>query len=228
MSPFFYKIFHNILPLYKGRNLFWQFVFIALSLVFVNMGFDWFYYQSTRGETLQLLLFPAIFIGFLIPIILPIIMFIYAKLKNNKRVLNTAYAIAQAALLGLGISSLYKVFTGRVGPPYFLTGIDTSHLFRLGFMRGGAFQGWPSSHTSVAFAMSATLFALYPENKYIKYLIFIYALYIGIGVSVNIHWFSDFIAGAILGTMIGITVGKSFLERYRIENPINRNQYSRL
>ena len=27
----------------------------------------------------------------------------------------------------------------------------------------------------------------------------------------TIHWFSDFVAGAILGTVIGVVVGKSFL-----------------
>jgi hypothetical protein len=29
-----------------------------------------------------------------------------------------------------------------------------------------------------------------------------YALYVGIGVSMTIHWLSDFVAGAILGTVI--------------------------
>ena len=132
--------------------------------------------------------------------------------------MNTAYAISQAAILGLGISSFYKIFSGRQGPPHFLTSLNTSELFRFGFLRGGAFQGWPSSHTTVAFAVSATLFALYPEKKFLKYWVFIYALYIGIGVSVNIHWFSDFVAGSFLGIMIGIVVGKSFFERYRISN----------
>jgi membrane-associated phospholipid phosphatase len=38
-----------------------------------------------------------------------------------------------------------------------------------------------------------------------------YALYIGLGVSMTIHWFSDFAAGAIIGSAIGAVVGKSFL-----------------
>jgi hypothetical protein len=38
-----------------------------------------------------------------------------------------------------------------------------------------------------------------------------YALYIGLGVSMTIHWFSDFSAGAVLGTAIGTVVGKSYL-----------------
>ncbi|HUC88739.1 MAG TPA: phosphatase PAP2 family protein [Candidatus Paceibacterota bacterium] len=215
MSAFFYKIFQNIAELYKKRNLLWQIAFIILTYIFVNTGFDWIYYRSTRGATLQSTLFPAVILGFLIPVLLPVAMFLYSAIKKSKRMLNAAYAIIQAGLLGLGISSLYKVFTGRMGPPHFLNSIDTSRMFRFGFLDGGAFQGWPSSHTSVAFAMSVALFTLFPENKFVRYGALLYALYIGIGVSVNIHWFSDFIAGAILGTMIGIAVGKSFLERYK-------------
>jgi membrane-associated phospholipid phosphatase len=40
----------------------------------------------------------------------------------------------------------------------------------------------------------------------------LYAFYIGIGVSMTIHWFSDFAAGAIVGSVIGAVVGRSFQE----------------
>jgi membrane-associated phospholipid phosphatase len=73
------------------------------------------------------------------------------------------------------------------------------------------FWGWPSSHTTVAFAMAFAIFTLYPKQKWLGLLAIIYALYIGIGVSMTIHWFSDFLAGAIIGTIIGMVVGKSFL-----------------
>lgn len=216
MNTFFYKLSKNIFTLYKGHNLLLQIIFIIITSVLVVTGFDWFYYESTRGSVLQSFLFPAVILGFFIPIILFIYMFLYSIITRNKRTLNTTYAIFQAGLLGLGISSLYKVFTGRVGLPHILSSIDTSRIFQFGFYRGGAFEGWPSSHTSVAFAISMALFTLYPENKLIRYVSIAYAFYIGIGVSVNIHWFSDFIAGAILGTIIGITVGKSFLNRYKM------------
>ena len=83
MSIFFYKIFQNIKELYRGRNLFWQFVFIILSFISVTTGFDWFYYQITRGEVLQFILFPPVFVGFLMPIFLPIILFVYSKYKEH-------------------------------------------------------------------------------------------------------------------------------------------------
>lgn len=215
MSPFFYKLYKNIATLYKGRNLLWQGIFIILTYILVNTNFDWIYFQVTRGVMLQSFLFPAAIIGFFIPVAIPISMFLYGVIIKDKKILNTVYAVVQAGLLGLGISSFYKVLTGRVGLPHSLMSIDTSHIFQFGFYQGGAFQGWPSSHTSVAFAMSIALFILYPKNKFIRCVSIIYAIYIGLGISVSIHWFSDFVAGAILGTIIGITVGKSFLERYR-------------
>jgi membrane-associated phospholipid phosphatase len=39
----------------------------------------------------------------------------------------------------------------------------------------------------------------------------LYACYVGLGVSMTIHWFSDFAAGAIIGSVIGAVVGKGFL-----------------
>lgn len=217
MPTFSYKFFQNIKSLYKGRNLIWQAVFIASTYILVKIGFDWFYYQSTGSETIQLFLFPAVILGFFIPIFLPLWLLLHSFFIKNLRIRNTAYAIMQSAFLGLGISSLYKVFTGRVGLPHILNSIDTSQIFQFGLYRGGAFQGWPSSHTSVAFAVSMTLFTLYPENKLIRYASIAYAVYVGLGVSTTIHWFSDFMAGAILGTIIGITVGKSFLDGYNFK-----------
>lgn len=216
MNPFFYKLYKNITQCYKGINLLWQGVMIVLTFILVNTGFDWFYYNATRGATLQAFLFPAVILGFVVPVLGCATILIYGAITKNKKILNTGYALSQAGILGYLISSFYKIFTGRVGPMHSLTSkMDISHMFRFGFWRGGAFQGWPSSHTASSFAISVALVMLYPKNKFIKYTAIIYALYIGIGVSTNIHWFSDFVAGAILGTIIGISVGKSFYQRYK-------------
>jgi membrane-associated phospholipid phosphatase len=88
--------------------------------------------------------------------------------------------------------------------------IDTSHGFQFGLLKGGVFWGWPSSHTTVTFAMMVCLIMLYPKNKILVFLALLYAFYIGLGVSVTIHWFSEFTAGAIIGSVIGTVVGRSF------------------
>jgi membrane-associated phospholipid phosphatase len=87
--------------------------------------------------------------------------------------------------LGLAISSFYKVFTGRIPPPHFLGHgplVDISHGFRLGFLRGGIYEGWPSSHSTIAFAMAVVLWKLYPENQIARYAALLYAFYVSIGV----------------------------------------------
>jgi hypothetical protein len=37
----------------------------------------------------------------------------------------------------------------------------------------------------------------------------------GIGVSLNVHWASDALAGALIGYAVGKTVGKSFTKLYK-------------
>ena len=122
-------------------------------------------------------------------------------------------------MLGYFISCGYKAFTGSIPPPFrgFRISatsdgslIDTSHGFQFGFLKGGVFWGWPSSHTTVTFAMTVCLITLYPKNKMLVFFALLYALYIGLGVSVTIHWFSEFVAGAIIGSVIGTVVGRSF------------------
>jgi len=88
--------------------------------------------------------------------------------------------------------------------------IDSSHGFQFGFLKGGIFWGWPSGHTTVAFSMALCLTMLYPKNKIVVLGALLYAFYVGLAVSVTIHWVSEFAAGAIIGSVIGMTVGKSF------------------
>ena len=213
MNELFYTLGKNIGRIFMGRNFFWHLAMIALTAIIILSGFDWLYYEATRNSVLQIIGFGAAGLGFLVPVFLPIILYTVGTARKNLRLKYAAYASIQAGILGLAISSLYKVFTGRVGLPHIANAIDTSHVFQFGIYRGGAFQGWPSSHTAVAFAMSFALITLFLEKKIFRSILFVYALYIGIGVSMTIHWFSDFVAGAILGTVIGIVVGKSFLQK---------------
>jgi hypothetical protein len=72
--------------------------------------------------------------------------------------------------------------------------------------------------------MGTCLWKLYPDNPYIKYGSFAYAGFIGIGISLNIHWFSDFFAGALIGYAIGATVGDSF--KKLLDNNFENNPVS--
>ncbi len=155
-------------------------------------------------------MFHAAPIGWFVPIFVPPILIASGFVANHRGFYFTGWAIAQAALLGSIISSIYKAFTGRVHPPH-TAGTDISHHFQFGFLRGGVFWGWPSSHTTIAFAMAVALVTLLPKHRWLGCTALAYAIYIGIGVSMTIHWFSDFAAGAIIGAVIGRVVGKCFL-----------------
>jgi len=214
MPAFFYNLSKNIMKCFRGYNLLWQLLAIILTYIIVTSGFDWLYFKSSRSSLLHSLLFPAVILGSLLPIIVPFALYTFGKVRKNLKSISTANALGQTTIIGLLISSFYKAFTGRVHPLRVLTQVtmDISREFRFGFLRGGVFWGWPSSHTTIAFAMAVTLIMLYPKNKVVRYLAIYYALYIGFGVSISIHWFSDFVAGAIIGTVIGVVVGNSFRE----------------
>jgi hypothetical protein len=64
--------------------------------------------------------------------------------------------------------------------------------------------------TTLTFAIMTCLIMLWPKNKPLMAGALIYAFYIGLGVSVTIHWFSEFVAGAIIGSVCGTVVGTSF------------------
>jgi membrane-associated phospholipid phosphatase len=215
MFGFFHDILKNIKKIFWGRNLLWHLLAIALTYIFVSSGFDWLYFQATRSAALRTFFWPAVFLGLLVPLFGILIFLAWSAIRKNQKLLNTAFALGQAAIFGFLASDFYKFFTGRPGPPDIFGNssvTDTSHIFRFGFLRGGVFFGWPSSHTAVAFAMAVTLFVLYRNNKLVRYTSILYALYIGIGVSMTIHWFSDFAAGMIFGSLIGMVVGRSFLK----------------
>ena len=209
---FFSTLPANILRSFRGKRLLWHILAMAATWFSVSSGFDWRYFKMTRPFARYL--FPAVFLGWLVPVLFPVISYIVGILGKKRSIIFSAYAAAQAAVIGLVISSFYKSLTGRPGlREARLRMIDTSREFRFGFLKGGVFFGWPSSHTTVAFAMAAAVWTMYPESRTVRCIALLYALFVGVGVSMTIHWFSDFLAGVIIGTVIGMTAGNAFRTR---------------
>jgi len=232
MKPLFYKFWKNILDSFRDYNWAYHLLAIALTYIIVVSDFDWKYFQFFSGSFLSSILFSAALVGFLFPFLAPITLLVFGKIRKNISLLNTGFALGQAGIIGYLISTSYKVFSGRAGPPLNHLNnaildinplshinsslLDTSRIFQFGFLRGGISWGWPSTHATVAFAMAFALWTLYPKNKTLRIFALVYAFFIGIGVSMTIHWFSDFVAGAIIGTVIGIVVGKTFKTRNQL------------
>ena len=223
MKQFLVTLPRNFIGCFTGWRLIGHLVAILLTVILVTSGFDWHYFLATRSPALRSWMWPAVFIGGLLPIYLPLLLLAFGFLAKNTRTILTGWAVAQAELLGALIIIAYKAFTGRAHPARSV-GADISHVFHFGWLRGGVFWGWPSSHTTIAFAMAMTVFTLYPKQRWLGFAAILYAFYIGIGVSMTIHWFSDFVAGAIVGSVIGAVVGKNFMENiqrstFNIQSP---------
>jgi membrane-associated phospholipid phosphatase len=210
MKQFLVTIPGNFIGCFKGRMIVWHLVAILLTAILVRSGFDWQYYLAMRNPGLRLWMWPAVVIGGLVPLTVPLFLIIVGFIIQSTRTRLTGWAIGQAALFSSLISSTYKAVTGRAHPSHG-GGTDLSHVFHFGWLRGGVFWGWPSSHATIAFAMAVTVFTLCPKQRWLGWVAILYAFYVGIGVSMTIHWFSDFAAGAIIGSVIGAVVGKSFL-----------------
>lgn len=214
----FSKLFHNF-----GEHFVGSFAYnygmshiagIGLTYGMVESGMDWEIRKFTsRNNGVQYTGFPSVIIGGLVPLILPASLYYYAGSEKNYQLQNAALAMGQSAMLAWTISSLYKAGTGRKPPSDFQkeeSKSDYSDDFQFGFYRRSIFDGWPSGHAMTAFAMATTLVELYPDNSTVKYSAFLYAAFIAVGISVNIHWASDAVAGALMGYAIGKTVGPGF------------------
>jgi membrane-associated phospholipid phosphatase len=211
----FYRFPRNAIAIFTGRNLLGHISAVALTVAIVITGGDWAYYRWTRVEAFFVLARPALRLGMLMPILGPLVILLAGEVTKNRRLISAGWAMGQAALLAYLTTSCYKAITGRRPPPFHGSFsapalIDSSHGFQFGFLRGGIFWGWPSGHTTVAFSMALCLIMFYPKNKIIVFCALLYAFYIGLAVSVTIHWASEFAAGAIIGAVIGMTVGRSF------------------
>ncbi len=209
---FFLILWRNLIGCFKGRMALWHLAAILLTVVLVTLGLDWQYFAATRGAELLKFARPAVRWGSRLPLFAPVVLLVLGFVSRNAKFYRFAGAVVQAVILGSLISSTYKAFTGRVHPMHEL-GADISRDFRFGFLRGGVFWGWPSSHTTIAFAMGVTIFMMLPKQRWAGLLAVAYSLYVGLGVSVTIHWLSDFVAGAIIGSVIGVVVGRAFYGR---------------
>ncbi|MCE9541190.1 phosphatase PAP2 family protein [Candidatus Kaiserbacteria bacterium] len=214
MKNFFRQLFGNARAIFSPASLPWHTAAILLTVVSVLSGFDWWWFELSRNATLLSLLLPAALIGFFMPFAVPMALVLIGIYKNDPQYRAKALAVAQAVIIAFLLSALYKALTGRVHPEVTQLSdlVDISRQFQFGFLRGGIFWGWPSSHTTVAFAEAFALYHLF-GNKRARIVFIIYAFYIGLCVSMTIHWFSDFAAGAIFGTLVGTIVGRSFLKR---------------
>jgi len=230
--PFFSTLFYGI-----GTNTLHSFTYnyglnYAIGIVgtyaFVESGADWEWNKMAyNNKAIAYCGIPFGVIGTFAPIAAPLWMYYYGRNHQDKKLQIAGLAVGQAAMLGVGISSLMKAFTGRHAPDILDRDSnrgDFSDDFAFGFLERGIINGWPSSHTAIAFAMATTLKELYPDNKNIQIYATAYEFSVGFAMSLFAHWASESFAGALVGYAIGKSVGSNFNKL--LNNTTDESKYS--
>ena len=202
------RLARDLARVFAPRFLPWHLLAICLTIVLVTSGFDGWVAATARGTDIRRLAFLAGRIGFWMPIVAPLAMLALGWLRRDGWLTKSAWHVAESEVLAVGICAAYKALTGRPGPTSVRDGAfdAVSRIFRFGFLRGGVFWGWPSSHVMTAFAGAVALALLYRGNRGVAWVSAVYAGFMAAGVSITFHWFSDVVAGAIIGSVIGAVV----------------------
>jgi membrane-associated phospholipid phosphatase len=203
----------------------------AETYVFIATGADW-KWRNIVYDNIWLSKYgiPCLYIGYLLPGITPIITYVAGRYIKNEKLQITGLALAQSVLLTLAIQSSLKVITGRALPGL-VTALDHTRNTQTNDFSGefnwfnmNPIGGWPSSHTANAFAAAAVITEIYKDSFILKLAAYSYAALIGFSVTLDVHWASEVIAGALIGYAIGKTVGRDFnslLNNSKRENTVS-------
>lgn len=138
------------------------------------------------------------------PVVVATGLFLAGWGTGSERLRRAGLAVGGAAVVAAVAGGVLKVGVGRARPSLH----EGTWVFRSPGWRN-SYQSFPSGHTAIAFAISAALVescALPPEGA-----ASLYAVAALTGVSRlyhGQHWFSDVVAGAILGYTAGKAVGR--------------------
>lgn len=107
-------------------------------------------------------------------------------------------AIAVAVLVAFRLDNVLKDVIDRPRPPAVVDGLHVrEHI---------AGYGFPSGHTTMAFAIAAALHWLLPPRW--RWVPWTLAAVVGLArMHVGVHWPADVLGGAALGTAIGLAAG---------------------
>ena len=108
MPELLHRLPRNVLASFSGRNLLWHALAIGLTVGIVMSGLDWSYYLATRGNAFQSLVRPAILLGTFLPVLGTLVILLVGEAGKNRRLITTAWALGQAALLGYLISCVTR------------------------------------------------------------------------------------------------------------------------
>lgn len=233
VSPFT-NFGRNALTSFTGENMLWVSTAIVSTYLISKLDIDYAVHryfsdnidQYDRYTTL------ALWGGYVAPLAVGGGIYLWGKYSEDPKIYSAGCAVLQAAGIAQLMVSVLKAFTGRPNPdPTTFTDMrEASHLFRFGFLRGGLHYGWPSGHLAVNSAVITSLMTFYNKSVPMQVVGVACICYMIFGVSAHegatMHWFSDVVAGTIIGSIIGVTVGNDF--RDQMEDSIVRSSRTQL
>src|ERR1039458_1918656 len=92
MKQFLSTLPRNLLDCFKGRRIIWHIIAIILTFILVTSGFDGLYFASTRNPIFRSCMFPAVVIGGLLPIALPLLLLAVGSMSRIARITLAGWA----------------------------------------------------------------------------------------------------------------------------------------
>jgi len=227
----FTNIGQNFIDSYTGWNSLIHISAIGLTYLLVESNIDANMLKATSSidqKTSEIIGLPGILLGYTVPIILPTVMYFSGK-DSNSDIRTASYAVMQAVGISVAVSSILKAITGRTPPdPDAPNKEELSRDFNFGFLKGGIHYGWPSGHLMTNMAVVSALTSYYNDKTWLKYIGYGYISFLAAAVLIDergsAHWFSEIIAGGLMGYAIGVTIGKNFRET--VHQQKNSNEIS--
>src|ERR1035441_2854893 len=93
MKQFLVTVPRNLIGCFKGRRIVWHIIAILLTFILVMSGFDWCYFLATRDPALRSWMWPAVGIGGLLPLALPLILFAFGIIARNGRAIFAGWGV---------------------------------------------------------------------------------------------------------------------------------------
>lgn len=137
------------------------------------------------------------------PTILAVLLYSGGYIIHNSKMKETAQILTETMLATGFYTTVLKSIFGRARP---FTGDTFNDIDFLGFEFGENENSLPSGHTSIAFA-TATVLSERIDNIFASVALYSLASLTAFQrIYSDVHWFSDTVLGAALGTFIGLKV----------------------
>jgi len=122
----------------------------------------------------------------------------YGKLMGREEAARTGVEALEASLITSGLNSVVKRAVGRSRP--------SAEEGPFQFRPFGTGQSLPSGHTAQAFTVAAVIAEHYPE-PWVRWVVYGTATLVGAArIQQDVHYASDVVAGALLGSLVGHAV----------------------